>query len=469
MIGLIRNLLFIFFCLTPSFVFSQGNDSIPLLTEEDFLALVMQHHPAIYRADMANQIGEAGLLKAKGAFDPVLGYNLDNKRFQDDPYYLVSNAGLKIPVWPAMEVFVGYDYTSGIQLNPENKLPVDGQAVAGIGIDLGKGLLFDDRRYALRMGQLGVDMSEAERQQIRIQLKRDARIVYWQWVAAWTTYQLNIDALQVTSDRFDAVVKSFLNGSIPAIDTVEAELQIYIRQAEVQKSQKELIKANYSLSNFLWKDGSVPVELDTAVRPAPLPQEMELPPLADSILGISTALNMLQPELQMYDFKLQGLDFERKLARESLRPEINLKYQMLGDAFNFGSGPTPFYTDYKLGLQFKFPIILREARGKLQQIKLKYESTEFEFSEKSRSFQNKLFAMNELLRTNLRQFEISQSAISNYRTLLEGEQRRFFLGSSSIFLINSREQKLLEAQTKLIELQANHFIYQAEMEYLIGR
>lgn len=457
--------LTIFFC--PNSVGQE--ESTVVMTEEDFLQLVMQHHPMAYQANLRVEAGEAGMLGARGGFDPVLSSGLDNKRFKEQPYWLVSQTGLKVPVWTAIDVYLGYDYTSGNFLNNEFTLPSSGQAVAGLGIDLGKGLLFDDRRYAWKMAQLGLDVTETERNQMMLQLKRDARITYWLWAAAWHVYQINANAVEITEQRFEAVKRSFYNGSIPAIDTTEAELQVYFRRAEMQKAYKNLIKARYDLSNFLWMDGETPVTLDSMVRPVEFPEEISVPSSIDSIGLYTRQIISIHPELQAFDFKLQGLDLERKLVRESLRPELNLKYQVLGDAFNFGSGDAPFVADYKLGVQFKFPLLIREARGKLQSVKIKQLETGFDFSQKELSLMNKLNSLAEVLRTNIEQYQSNRSIINNSRILLEGEQRRFFLGSSSIFLINSREQKLIEAETKVIELEMTHFILNAEIDYLMSR
>jgi len=46
---------------------------------------------------------------------------------------------------------------------------------------------------------------------------------------------------------------------------------------------------------------------------------------------------------------------------------------------------------------------------------------------------------------------------ANYQKLLEAEQTRLNNGESSLFLVNSRENKVLEAQQKLIELKTKFF------------
>ncbi|WP_245916264.1 hypothetical protein [Aureicoccus marinus] len=48
--------------------------------------------------------------------------------------------------------------------------------------------------------------------------------------------------------------------------------------------------------------------------------------------------------------------------------------------------------------------------------------------------------------------------IMNYRTLLQGEERKFNFGESSLFLINSRESKLIDAELKGNSLQNKYYV-----------
>ena len=57
-------------------------------------------------------------------------------------------------------------------------------------------------------------------------------------------------------------------------------------------------------------------------------------------------------------------------------------------------------------------------------------------------------------RSSLAKQENQLSAIVvNYKTLLAGEKTKFEAGTSSLFLVNSREQKLIESQIKFIETE----------------
>ena len=43
--------------------------------------------------------------------------------------------------------------------------------------------------------------------------------------------------------------------------------------------------------------------------------------------------------------------------------------------------------------------------------------------------------------------------VRDYTTLLNAEDRKFFMGESSLFLVNSRESKLIESKLKAIDIQ----------------
>ena len=47
--------------------------------------------------------------------------------------------------------------------------------------------------------------------------------------------------------------------------------------------------------------------------------------------------------------------------------------------------------------------------------------------------------------------------------MLSAEERKFFLGESSLFLVNSREAKLIDSKLKAIELENSFFKTKANL------
>ena len=66
------------------------------------------------------------------------------------------------------------------------------------------------------------------------------------------------------------------------------------------------------------------------------------------------------------------------------------------------------------------------------------------------------------------QLAIQSSSIDNQQLLLRGELSKFELGESTLFLINSRETKLIDMRLKMAELISSYEKTVAELYYVAG-
>jgi outer membrane protein TolC len=67
------------------------------------------------------------------------------------------------------------------------------------------------------------------------------------------------------------------------------------------------------------------------------------------------------------------------------------------------------------------------------------------------------------------QVAIQSNVLENYQTLLNVEIEKFRIGESSIFLLNSREQKLMETQLKLAKLQSKYQKLRRKLDWASGQ
>ena len=58
-----------------------------------------------------------------------------------------------------------------------------------------------------------------------------------------------------------------------------------------------------------------------------------------------------------------------------------------------------------------------------------------------------------LIKGNKKQLKTAKKMVKGYQTMVAAEEHKFTLGDSSLFLINSREAKLIEAKLKAIETE----------------
>ena len=77
-------------------------------------------------------------------------------------------------------------------------------------------------------------------------------------------------------------------------------------------------------------------------------------------------------------------------------------------------------------------------------------------------------ALQQALTVTTRQIVTQEEMVTNYSTLLQAENEKFRIGESSIFLLNSREQKLIEAQLKQLKLQAQYQKMQWKLRWAMG-
>ena len=105
----------------------------------------------------------------------------------------------------------------------------------------------------------------------------------------------------------------------------------------------------------------------------------------------------------------------------------------------------------------EIPLRFSKGRGEYKIARLKIEETQLFQTQKQLAIQIKVKSTYNEFVNYRNQIALQSSNYSNYQLLVNAEQSRFFNGESSLFMVNSRENKALEALEKLIELKTNYY------------
>lgn len=410
---------------------------------------IKNNHPLINRANLFDRTATEQLKIAKAGFDPTLSSDWENKQFKDKRYYNIWTNQVNLPTWYGLEISAGYDIANGDFLNPENSLPEQGVGYVGITANLLQGLIIDERRTNLLLANINVDALSIQKQLIINDLLYESGKAYWDWVFTnnqLTTYQR---ALELAQQRFEIVLQNYRNGEAAGIDTLKAILQVQTREVELNEARNETRNAAVKLADFLWENGS----------PKPLNIDYVAPQLRSLPSSIpNTVFNVSHPELQKVAFKMQGLQVEERMKREKLKPKLKVKYNLLGQEFdilqNGQNDGVVIAQNYKAGVQFEMNPILRSERANLELNKIKQEQTNLELANKRLTLQNKLNAYINDYNNIQQQIILTKSMVRNYELLLAGEVEKFNVGESDLFIVNTRETQLIEAEIKLLKLLA---------------
>ncbi|MEN9875908.1 MAG: hypothetical protein RLZZ529_905 [Bacteroidota bacterium] len=430
------------------------NQNLKELNYNEFLGYVKKYHPLVKSAQLEINMAQANLMMARGGFDPKIEADFDQKQFKGKDYYSVFNSSFKIPTWYGIEVKAGFDNSEGIFVNPENALPNNGLTSLGITVPVGQGLFINQRMADLRKAKIQIQLSQAERKLQAIEVLYNASLAYFNWKRNHSEVQLYSTYLNNAKLRYKGIKTLINNGDKPAIDSVEAGIVVKTRQWNLEESRLKLAKSKLDLSNYLWLDNNIPLELQDDVLPENKLEQTISATLKINQLITDTISIENHPKINSLENKLAILEVDRKLKANSLLPKMDVGYHYLSEP-NYWNDTN--FNNYKIGVNFKFPLFLRKERGSLQLAKFKIQDTQFSLNLERVQLKNKINAQQTEIKSIEKQLQLLSSLVAGNSQMLQSEERLFSLGESSIFLLNSRENNLVSIQLTQLGLE-NRFL-----------
>ncbi len=449
----------------------QTVDSVSVLGFDDVLQLIIRNHPVVRQANLQDQFAQAEVRMARGMLDPKLEATYDHKSFQDKEYYDLLATSLKVPTWFAIDPKVSVERREGDFLNPEDEIPDENnnlQVTAGIEVPLGRGLFIDERRNAIKQAEIYRNIAAAE--QIKMSNKVLITVIkaYWDWQLSYQQLRLLEQSMDIALELFDRVLVDFEFGEASVVDTIQAKITYQTRRTEYEQVLFENIKARLALSVNLWSDESEPLEIRDLVIPDTTAQFI----IPDSL----TVRNLVEwslenhPEIQKMTGKYEQLRVENAWARENLKPQVDLSYSLIDAPVSpTGEAASPTFNDnYKLGVDFAFPVFLRKERGKIQKTQLKMQANQFELQQLQQSIKNNILTKNAEIQMSLALVDQFGDMADNYNRLLEAELLNLETGESDLFKLNIQQDKYIESRLKFLKNAAKLQKNRAELLYITG-
>lgn len=447
-------------------------DTIKVFSLENMYASLLAFHPIVKQTKLLNELAKQEIRMARGAFDPKVQAQLNVKEFDKKDYYNKLNTSLTIPTWFPVDPKIGFERNTGLYIDPENIVggsADNSQLVTGISLPLGRGLFTDDRRAALKQAKLFTQMAGAEQIKLINKILLDAAKDYWQWYFSYYNYRLLNKNTLIAEEIFRRVKLDATYGEASAVDTVQAKIILQQRLVERQESFLEFTNTGIKISNYLWDNAGYPVQLSEEVAPI-LVQNDGLLLSIQTLEDLMLQAKQNHPELVKLRVKLNQLDIDRKLAQEYLKPRLDLNYNFINQPLrpNGEFQSFRFLNDYKFGLDFSMPILIRKERAKLAQTKIKIQSTQFEQTQAEREIINQVNTVfNQIVNTS--KILVHQTSVAeNYDKLLKAELFNLANGESDLFKINVQQEKLIQSQSKLLKLKAEYEKMKATIYWAAG-
>lgn len=454
---MIRLMYLMLLCFTGTVAVAQQLQPGPLSFDE-YLGYVKRYHPVVRQANLEVTAAQAGLMAARGAFDPKFEVDFDKKEFKGTEYYSLLNSSFKIPTWYGIEIKAGFDNSEGMYVNPQNTTPNSGLTSLGVTIPLAQGLWIDRRMADLRAARVQLQLSDSQRRLRATSVLSDACIAYFNWKQAHEEVSLYSTYLNVALSRYAGIKQLIEAGDKPAVDSIEASITVKNRKLGMSEAQLKLAKARMELSNYIWID-NIPVELAVGIAP-----EEDIEETVPERLGIivqDTAIIIENhPKIVALKGKIDILEVERSYKANLLLPRLDVSYNYLSEPSYFDNYR---FEDYKIGLNFSLPLFLRKERGALQLAKLKIQDSRLDLDLERVALKNKIAAQRAEIQSVLEQKKIIEDLVADNNAMLEAEERLFSFGESSLFLINTRENSVVSATLSEIAVKNRILVAYAEL------
>lgn len=449
-----RSILFSCVFLCSLQIFAQD-----VLDYDTYLDWVRMNHPVAKQADVNLEFGKQELRAARGGFDPKIYTDVNRKRFKESDYFDIRESGISVPTLGGVELKGLFEQNSGVFLNSERTVPSSGLFAMGASVNLGQGLIIDQRRAVLQKAKIFKEATIVERQLFLNDLFLDATDHYWKWASDFQNVKVFEEGYELAVQRFRMVRESFKQGDFPAIDTVEAYTQVQDRLFSLQSAQINFFKSTQMLNTFLWDENEEPMELANGVFPENVLDVFLVDYAPESLRNYVNT----HPELRLKDFDIQSLEIDRKFKANELLPVLKLNYNFLTETISPVEVAPFLENNYKYGLTFSTPLFLRKERGGLGLAKAKISFKTYERDLKFLQLKNKLETEIFNFETVGQQLTVFTNNVDGLRMLLDGEMMRFEVGESSLFLVNAREVSLISARVTLNNLAARRKTAYAKM------
>jgi outer membrane protein TolC len=440
---------------------ANGQDSINYLL---FLERIRMNHPIVQYAKNVGRSGDVMLRSAQGNFDPVLSADYEEKFFDGKNYYTSTNAYLKQPVFASHALTAGYNYMQGAYTNPQLQTPASGTPFLGVETSLLQGFMMDKRRYELLKARYNQSYYQADQKVLTNEVLYQASMYYFEWLYSIREQEIHRYFTLLAAQRLQGIKVLAGEGEMAPVDSIEAAILYRSRSLDLQSVS---IKSNQKATGVLNNNWIESVAVSSAEL---IPSDsfdywfmkVKVSRIADD--GDSSTTN---PLLLKFNYQRSMLEAEKKFRAEMVKPRLDVKYNFLST-----SGPNDNWTlnpnNYKWGVNFSLPLLMRTSRSDLMLAKLKIRNNDFQFLNK----QTELTSKTNLIRQNInlleQQLENAQTNLNYSRVLLEAEKQKFEQGESSLFLLNTRESKWMEAELKLAEYRHKYIQHMLELIYLRG-
>lgn len=310
---------------------------------------------------------------------------------------------------------------------------------------------------------------------------------YWNVVLQRDNLGVQRKSLEEAQKSYDHDKKALSLGALPPLDIYRSESQVASRRVAVIQAEYTLKQAEDQLRHVIGAD------LDPAIRVLDLQlTESPEPGLELMNIDIATAMSRAlakRPELEALRQQAASNDINLRLAHNNLRPDLELSGQYSGNGlggnqFNTATPPQLISTGgladslnqlfrfsaptYGVTLSLSLPIKNRSAEANLGDALVSRRRDQYQERQTRQNINLEATNAVHLLEVSKLNIEASKSALDLAEKSLHAEERKYELGSETIFFVLEAQTELAQAEQNLVQANVNYQLAVAAVDHATG-
>jgi outer membrane protein TolC len=276
---------------------------------------------------------------------------------------------------------------------------------------------------------------------------------------------LNSYFIELATKRLNGIIELVNVGERPSVDTTEAAILIQNRELDLQSAQIDNLKLTANLNNYFWQSFNDATSKNNFENIDSLDAYYDF--AKKLILNLFSVDSITNPIISFYKAKGSILGIEKKLMREMIKPRLDVNYNVLSN--NYTNNNFIFNSNnYKWGANISFPLFFRNPTNNYKMANIDLQNNSLELKLKQNEIALKKDQIKKSISVLSQQLKNATKSVTYNKLLVDAERLKFDNGESSLFLLNTRENKLLETELKLAEYKLKFIKTVVNLIYLNG-
>ncbi len=382
-----------------------------------------------------------------------------------------------------------------------------------------RGLFFDDRRRRIEVAQETITLSDAQFRQRTIEIIAQVESAYWDLVFALKNREVQLSAVEQARRQVESNQRQVDQGTLAAIDVVEAETQVATFEQEVFRAEEQVSRAENTLKTLLLPRRNAPLWNQAILPTTPIRIDPPRVPLEEAIQSALTN----RPELDLLEANAEINRINTRFFRDQTRPQIDLVATAgvvglagtvvqnttspftrnnelltqwvnelstraglppLPDAPPLGTIPAGLIGGYnqslsnlfgfnyptaRFGFRFSLPLGNRTAEANLGRSLAEGRRILTQRAQQEQTIEADVRNTMQAMRSVEARLRAAAAARSAAEQQYASERRRFEAGLSTVFLVLQRQTDLVTAKGRELQAQTDLSKAVAEFQRAIGR